>query len=221
MGTDDIFKKRRAKRTRDLARRKARRGPYAKVLIVCEGEKTEPNYFREMIAHYKISSANVVITGDCGASPIHVVEFAIQRYRSEKNTGDPFDKIFCVFDKDTHSSYSQALDILRRAKPKNTFFAITSVPCFEYWLLLHYGYTTRPYEDVYGRSTAHQVISDLKKQMPTYEKKQKGIFLALFSKLESAKKYAAQGLKHAAQSGTDNPSTRVHELVDFLQNIKK
>jgi len=45
MGTDNLFHKRKAKKAVDLARRKALRAPYAKVLVVCEGEKTEPYYF--------------------------------------------------------------------------------------------------------------------------------------------------------------------------------
>ena len=46
MGSDDLFHKRKAKQTRDLKRKKDKRAPYDKVLIVCEGGKTEPNYFQ-------------------------------------------------------------------------------------------------------------------------------------------------------------------------------
>ena len=45
MGSEDLFHKRKAKSAEQLERRKAKRSPYEKVLIVCEGEKTEPNYF--------------------------------------------------------------------------------------------------------------------------------------------------------------------------------
>ncbi|OPY61749.1 MAG: hypothetical protein A4E57_04133 [Syntrophorhabdaceae bacterium PtaU1.Bin034] len=45
MGTDDLYHKRKAKTARDLARKKATRAPYERVLIVCEGRKTEPYYF--------------------------------------------------------------------------------------------------------------------------------------------------------------------------------
>jgi len=48
MGSDDLFHKRKAKNAQQLARRKARRAPYAKVLIVCEGEKTEPLYLNDL-----------------------------------------------------------------------------------------------------------------------------------------------------------------------------
>ena len=43
MGSEDLFYKRKAKISADLERRKAKRARYQKVLIVCEGEKTEPN----------------------------------------------------------------------------------------------------------------------------------------------------------------------------------
>lgn len=48
-GSDDLFHKRKAKMALDLARRRARRASYDRVLIVCEGAKTEPNYLRNLI----------------------------------------------------------------------------------------------------------------------------------------------------------------------------
>lgn len=45
MGTDNLFHKRKAKNAKNLQRRAVKRDAYAKILIVCEGEKTEPNYF--------------------------------------------------------------------------------------------------------------------------------------------------------------------------------
>ncbi len=105
MGTDDLFHKRRAKQSKDLARRKAKRKPYDKVLIVCEGEKTEPNYFEDLKDYYKLSSTNVEVAGDCGSSPTSVVSHARDLYRKAEKYGDAFDKVFCVFDKDTHGDY--------------------------------------------------------------------------------------------------------------------
>ena len=39
MGTDNLFHKRKAKKTTDLQRKHAHRAAYKKLLIVCEGEK--------------------------------------------------------------------------------------------------------------------------------------------------------------------------------------
>jgi len=220
MGSDDLFHKRKAIRAAQLARRRSRRDPYAKVLIVCEGEKTEPNYFNGLKDHYGLNSANVEVCGECGSDPSSIVEFANARYREERNAGDPFDRVYCVFDKDTHTSYQQAIDQINRATPKRTFFATTSVPCFEYWLLLHFQYTTRSYEALLGNSAGNQLLRELKAAMPDYEKGKQDIFPVLLDQLEFAKHNAARALDAGKSGHTDNPTTHVHELVEYLQQIK-
>ncbi|HHJ19987.1 MAG TPA: RloB domain-containing protein [Gammaproteobacteria bacterium] len=220
MGTDNLFHKRKARQARDLARRKGRRAPYAKVLIVCEGEKTEPHYFNELKDHYGLNSANIEICGDCGSDPLSIIRHAKQRYREERDAGDAFDKVFCVFDKDTHTHYQQGLNTIRSATPKNVYVAITSVPCFEYWLLLHFNYTTRPYDSLPGNSACNQVLTELKGYMAGYTKGSIDIFSALLGQLDFARNNAIHALQAAEANHTDNPGTKVHELVDFLQNIK-
>jgi hypothetical protein len=220
MGTDNLFHKRKAKSTRGLQRRAARREAYAKVLIVCEGEKTEPRYFQGLRNHYGLNTANVEVCGECGSDPNSVLQFAKQRYREEKDTGDAFDKVFCVFDKDAHANYDEALNAIATAPPRGTFVAISSVPCFEYWLLLHYVYSTRPYSALPGNSAGNQVLSELRGYLPDYEKGADNIFVTLMDQLKFAKDNAARSLCEAQANGTDNPTTRIHELVSFLQEIK-
>lgn len=220
MGTDDLFHKRQAKSAGQLARRGAKRDPYAKVLIVCEGEKTEPYYFFGLKDHYALNSANVAITGECGSDPVSIIKYAKQRYRMEKDAGDAFDRVYCVFDKDTHPNYDQAMDAFRSATPKDTYFAINSVPSFEYWLLLHFIYTSKPYVAQHNNSAGNQVLTDLKNYIPDYTKGRKDIFEALIDQLDFAINNASRALQTAVANDTDNPSTRVHELVVFLRNIK-
>ena len=219
MGADNSFHKRKERSIKNLARSRNKREPYRRVLIVCEGEKTEPNYFNAFIRHYKISSANVEITGKGGSSPKSVVGLAEYLYDQEKQVGDTFDKVFCVFDKDSHAAYQDTVVRLRNMQPKKTFFAITSVPAFEYWFLLHYEYNTSPYTNTGGKSAGDNLISDLKRHCPGYTKNRKDMFSILKDKTEIAKNHASRALDEANQVGTDNPSTRVHELVKFLQDI--
>lgn len=86
---------------------------------MCEGEKTEPNYFEEAREFYSLNTVNVEVRGDCGSDPMSIVNFAKQRYREEKDAGDPFNRIFCVFDKDGHTTYTRPLDAIASATPKN------------------------------------------------------------------------------------------------------
>ena len=69
MGSDDLFRKRKAKTSNALRRHPARRAPYTKVLLVCEGEKTEPDYFKQLKDHLRLHSANVEICSGRGSDP--------------------------------------------------------------------------------------------------------------------------------------------------------
>lgn len=199
------------KKSRDLRRPRSRKKKrYLKVLIVCEGKKTEPNYFRGLKDYLKLSSAKVKIVG-AGCKPREIVEQAEHRRKQEQGKGDPFDRVFCVFDKDEPPNYKKAVD----AASEYHLDVIYSVPCFEYWLLLHYERTTKP-------GVADDVISHLMKHhLRTYDKSDKGIFKHFRGKLEDAKKNAAWALERAESADADNPSTKVHILVRYLQNIKK
>ena len=116
MGSDDLFHKKRQRSQASLQRKKAKRKTYDYVLIVCEGEKTEPNYFKSIRDKFKLSSVNIEIFGEeCGSSPISVVNFALRQY---KKANREYDKIFCVIDRDSHSTYKQAVDKVRRSRLK-------------------------------------------------------------------------------------------------------
>lgn len=220
MGTDNFFRSGKTRAATDLSRKKAKRKPYDKVLIVCEGEKTEPNYFNGLISHYKLNSANVVIDGGSGSSPRSVFDTAKKLYKAEQKRGDQYDRVYCVFDKDTHETYNETLHRIAAQKPRDTFFHALSVPCFEYWLILHFKYTEAPYSSVGKNSCAQQALKKLQELNPDYKKGQKEIFKNLVDKLDFATNNAEKALNAATRNRTDNPSTHVHELVDYLKNIK-
>lgn len=220
MGTDDLFHKRRSSAKTRHVRRGPRRDQYDRVLIVCEGEKTEPNYLRELLDNYELSSANVEVDGNCDSSPSKVFEYAKLRFRDEAKRGDAFDTVYCVFDRDSHVGYYETVQAIGAAKPKGTFNAITSVPCFEYWILLHYDYFTHPYARTERSSPCDCVIDDLKAFIPDYAKGSKGIFAQVMGQTDFAIANAERSLIQANNSGADNPITLMHELVRYLRDLK-
>ncbi len=221
MGSDDFFHKRKAKTANDLARKKEKRSSYERVLIVCEGEKTEPNYFQELVDCLELNTANVEIDGDCGSNPISVVNYAKHLYQEEKKTGDSFNKVFCVIDKDTHTTYDAALLLINNSKPKGVFEAANSVPCFEYWLLLHFIFTTKAYTANGTKSSCASLISDLKQYLPNYEKGDKDIYSVVAKQTTQAIAYSKRAIDQAIAHVTDNPTTYIHDLVEYLQNLKE
>ncbi|WP_201616117.1 RloB family protein [Psychrobacter urativorans] len=214
MGTDNLHHKRKARKNKDLRRKQAQKSDYEKILIVCEGEKTEPYYFNNLINYHKLNTANINVVGDCDSAPIRVLERAKELYEESKDT-IPYDKVYCVFDKDSHSTYLQTLNIIKQILPLEIFIAITSIPCFEYWILLHFTDTTKSYNNY------REVSQDLKIFLPLYEKKNKNIYSELLPYLEVAKRNANKANMAAIKNQTDNPSTKIHELVEVLETLNK
>jgi folate-dependent tRNA-U54 methylase TrmFO/GidA len=110
LGSEDLFHKRKAKRQQDTVRRNANRKPYDHVLIVCEGEKTEPYYFEEIRVHLDLDSANIKIDGSCDSSPKSVVDYAEDVFIKERVKAGNYDRVFCVFDRDQHETFDYALN---------------------------------------------------------------------------------------------------------------
>ena len=65
------------------------------------------------------------------------------------------------------------------------------------------------------------MLSELKAYLPDYQKGANHIFTMLLGQLDHAKHNAERSLRAAKASQTDNPTTRIHELVSFLQAIKR
>lgn len=215
---DQLFEKREARHARSLRRNRAKRSPYDMVLIVCEGEKTEPNYFRAMIDDLQLNTANIVVAKNtAGSSPKSIVEFALNEYRKEKE----YDRVYCIFDKDRHTTYKSALDRIRRARlcKGHSIIATTSVPCFEFWLLLHFVYTTKQFDFGFG-SICATVISDLQDHLPNYEKGDHDIYQATKGRLEIAIANSKRVVHYCTTNGKEMPSTKIHELVEYLKNLK-
>ena len=82
--------------------RVAKKELVAYFLIVCEGEKTEPNYFKSF--RKKIGKVVYDIKFDGGGiSTLRVVEKAIELRDSSKQK---YDRVWAVFDKDSFKSNS-------------------------------------------------------------------------------------------------------------------
>jgi len=214
MASRSGFCKRPRKTIRNLRRRPPSREPYEIVLIACEGSKTEPQYFEDLRNHLGLEVMDI----NSGESdPLRLVEKAIE---TAKRYG-LYDRVFCVFDKDSHSTYIRAVDKISKARTKFKISAITSVPCFEFWLLLHYQCTEKPFMSAHGGSVCDEVIRELRNHLQGYNKAMPYIFELTSDLIDVAIRNAQIVLRNVEAVGTDNPSTKVHELVLYLQKVKK
>lgn len=224
---DQLFKKRRAKKAAELSRQQAKRESYDKVLIVCEGTKTEPNYLNEIKDELKLSTANVSIAPSHGSDPLSVVEHAetLVKQQARQKHADNYDQVFCVFDKDEHEQhgnrYSKALNKISQINIKGvTFAAITSNPCFEVWPVLHFELRTAPFSPTSSRTAAQEVVHHLSQYLPDYEKGRQGLYSQIKGQTKQAITFAKRLEQQNQRSGSDNPSTQMHDLVEYLYELK-
>ena len=209
--------KRTPKMQKALRRREGTRALQDRILIVCEGTKTEPEYLRALLNFLGVNPARVDIPPNKGSSPVTVGKQARRLYDDAEEQANPYARVYCIFDRDEHGvSCDQALDQIRRAQPAGVFHAILSVPCFEYWFLLHFDFQTRPYAASGGKSACDRLIDDLRTHMEDYRKSQPD-FMVLMPKLDRAIRHGKQSLHHAEQSGTNNPSTQMHQLAEHFK----
>jgi hypothetical protein len=194
------------RRAESYARREPRRAAYDSVLIVCEGGKTEPNYLERLRIVHRLSNANIRITPADGTDPMSIVAFA----ERELSRND-YDRVYCVFDRDEHNNY---FDALRRISALPKFFATTSWPCFEIWILLHFKYSTAP-------QNRHEALAELRKHYPAYSKGCKTVFDDMTPALERAVQHAERLQGENERNGSVNPATRMHELVTYLMGLKE
>lgn len=220
MAAKDLFGSRKPRNPKADRAARPLRQPAPRILLVCEGEKTEPLYFRDMVNAWNIGNQAKIARND-GFSPDRIVAQADELYAQAKQEGDGFDDIYCVFDRDAHEHFNAAINRLHTLKANGRpLNAVVSVPCFEFWLLLHFGYTEKPYSSTGKKSVGNAVVSDLKKKpgFTKYDKGMVGVFKLLAPNLEQALKHAQQLAAHPA--GNDehpNPSTQVHVLVNRLK----
>lgn len=223
MGSDDLFHKRKARAGAELQRQKRERARSKRYLIVCEGTKTEPHYLRELLDDLGIRPHAVRIAPNDGVSPDRVVAHALALYEEDAVAGDAFDQVYCVFDRDKHTTFDAAVQrtqaLSADGKP---FVAITSTPCFEIWLLLHFGYSDQPFHAAGKKSVGDQVVAALKTKpgFAKYGKGQKGVYGQLKAKLADALTHAERLRTHGAASDSVNPATDVDELVKAIQALR-
>ena len=101
------------------------------ILIVCEGENTEPSYFRQ----FKLSSATIKPVGE-GYNTISLVKRAVQLSKEKS-----YDQVWCVFDADPKPDNPKQArnfnDAVILAERKG-FGVAYSNQAFEYWIIIHF-----------------------------------------------------------------------------------
>lgn len=177
------------------------RDPIPSMLIVCEGAKTEPNYFDA----FDVTMLQVRVEGT-GTNTVSLVE--LTRTFAD---GQGFDQVWCVFDRDSFSAadFNTAIE-----RATNYGYRVAwSNECFELWYVLHFAFMDSGQE----RSLYYPRLTEC--LGATYAKNSVSMYDALLSRQSTAIKNAKKlwtRYDPEHNPAADNPCTTVFELVEEL-----
>lgn len=194
-----------------------------RILIVTEGEKTEPNYFEHFTVKNNDYFVYEVKCDGIGMNTMAVVNKAIELKESQSNK-DGYDSVWAVFDKDgfPDNNFNSAI-----AKAEaNGVNAAWSNEAFELWYLYHFqNRITAMSRDEYKAAISKAVNNSRKWKGKTPYKYKKNCernfeIMTTYGDMEQA----IQNAERQNQTFTDaryakhNPCTTVYKLVKQLLN---
>ena len=139
------------RRPRVRGRRPPAREGLPRILILCEAARTEPDYFRALARDLNLPNV-LVRTPKRGQWGPRGISTAAEQ---EGEQDSDLDEIWCVLDHDERDADIEGFCSWLARQPHGeagtvTVRAAISVPCFEYWLLLHFRYTNRSFRGTLG-----------------------------------------------------------------------
>jgi len=202
MGHDKLFQKKNALKRLEKTRKLRR------ILIVCEGEKTEPNYFIKFKANPEIF--DIIDVQGTGCNTVSLITAAIKIKDEAIQKKEPYIETWCVFDKDDFSidAFEKAIKLAEHSQIRCAY----SIEAFELWYMLHFNF----YDTAFSRSQYGEKLSELLGK--PYLKNDPGMYLLLSKKqsraIQNARKlYNKQCLLPFKDR---NPITTVFQLVERL-----
>lgn len=201
---------------RPLHRRRARLEPKPRILVICEGEATEPSYFQGLKREEQLRPLEIEVDGR-GEDPKTLVERAALRMKQAKKAARAardenlsYDEVWCVFDVDTHRKLA---DAKQQANANGISIAVSN-PCFELWLLLHF-------KEQNASIKSSKIQSAYRRCDKKFDKRVN--FELLGDKVDDAIQRADKLDKWQISRGCagHNPSTTVYKLVLRMKELSK
>lgn len=191
------------------------RTPKDRIVIYTEGAVTEVEYLRTVRERFSIPKELVIIKKSECTHPDGIVDEAIEakkRNKSESKKGRDtlVDQWWAVFDTEGHPA--SVASAIRKADDNGVYVALSD-PSFEFWLRLHFGYTTRQYQSV------QELIRELNADglLPGYTASNKHPDMTLlYPLLPNAVRNARQLRAHFTERGNEQPRTDCDLLVDAI-----
>ena len=182
-------------------------------LIVCEGEKTEPNYFKKFEGKF----GNVIFEIDCEGKGYNTMKVVEEVIKIRDKNPNKYNRVWAVFDKDSFpdNDFNSAIQMAR----KNNIACAWSNEAFELWYLLHFQYRETPMSRKdYKKKIENEINEKISGFVYTKNSTEMYDILQKYGNqtqaIRNAEKLSQQ--YNNEKFAEHNPGTQVHKLVKQL-----
>lgn len=190
-------------------------------LIICEGTKTEPNYFKALRAKIVGKNREKIVIEIMGKSrgTTNLLEEAIKEVRKSFNY---ISNVWLVYDKDefTNDSFNMVVEKCNELNKQNEtiYNPIWSNECIETWILLHFNRFDTPI----SRKDCIKKIDQIFKSnnLGKYQKNDESLYEKLSPYLNNAienAKWLESRYDNTVFPSQMNPCTKIYRLVELLR----
>lgn len=182
------------------------------VVIACEGKnKTETIYFN----NYSNKECIIKFATGVHTNPLGMAKDLVKYMNNEDIRSEYGDKAYLLIDTDINENKKEQIKKAKEICEKNGIELIASVPTFEVWYLLHFGFMTKVFQ------SSKQAKDKVRNKISNYSETT-NIYPVIMKKTDKAIENAKKLEKFHLQNGKDlfsdecNPYTGVYKVVEEL-----
>ena len=201
-------------RLKQRGRNRKQRERKSFIVIKCEGDnETEQIYFN----NFKSRECIIKYPDGNSTDPVGMANELVSFMNSEDINSKNGDKIYLLIDTDVNANKQKQIDEAKKICDEYGIELITSTPSFEFWYMLHFGYTTGPY------TSSKDIKRKMKKKILGYTEST-NVYPIIKDNTDEAMNYAEKVEKLHKQNGRKidseeaNPHTSAYRV---LKEIKK
>ena len=201
-------------RLKQRGRNRKQRERKSFIVIKCEGDnETEQIYFN----NFKSRECIIKYPDGNSTDPVGMANELVSFMNSEDINSKNGDKIYLLIDTDVNANKQKQIDEAKKICDECGIELITSTPSFEFWYMLHFGYTTGPY------TSSKDIKRKMKKKILGYTEST-NVYPIIKDNTDEAMNYAEKVEKLHKQNGRKidsedaNPHTSAYRV---LKEIKK
>ena len=204
-------------RLKQRGRNRKQRKRKSFIVIKCEGDnETEQIYFN----NFKSRECIIKYPDGNSTDPVGMANELVSFMNSEDINSENGDKIYLLIDTDVNANKQKQIDEAKKICDECGIELITSTPSFEFWYMLHFGYTTGPY------TSSKDIKRKMKKKILGYTEST-NVYPIIKDNTDEAMNYAEKVEKFHKQnerkidSEEANPHTSAYRVLKEIMKRNK